>query len=284
MKIYVGHDIGGSKFMVAAANTNGKIIRKIQAPTPKNFEDGLKLLKGMTYKVAENNDIISIGAACGGPLDWKKGVVSPLHMPSWRNINLKMIMEKEFACPFYVDNDCNVAALGEYNFGKHKVNRLVYITISTGMGGALLIDGKIYRGLNGEHPEIAHQAINHEVSGNGDIFCECGVSDCLEGIVSGNAIRRIYGKPAEQLEDETWNEIGKNIGKGLRNIIMCYAPNTIVLGGGITYGAKNKLLKPILDYTKENIRLVPIPNIVMSKLGYETALVGAIALAMRGVD
>ncbi|RKY82464.1 ROK family protein, partial [candidate division KSB1 bacterium] len=148
MSVYVGLDIGGTKLMAAASDDEGNILRKIRNPTPLDLHQGLSALNDMISEVANGNKITAIGAAIGGPLDWKRGVVSPLHQPQWRNVPLKAIMEKQWGCPFYVDVDTNVAAVGEYKFARVSVSRFLYITVSTGMGGGFLIDGKIYRGMN----------------------------------------------------------------------------------------------------------------------------------------
>jgi len=284
MSVYVGLDIGGTKLMAAASDDEGNILRRIRNPTPLDLHQGLSVLNDMISEVANGNKITAIGAAIGGPLDWKRGVVSPLHQPQWRNVPLKAIMEKQWGCPFYVDVDTNVAAVGEYKFARVSVSRFLYITVSTGMGGGFLIDGKIYRGMNGEHPEVAHQSIHYRCSNPDGIACECGASDCLEALVSGNGIRRIYHKAAEDLNDQEWEEVAYNLGQGLRNLAAIYLPDLIVLGGGVALGGGKKLLGGIQSVMEENLRIVPKPEIRLSKLGYDTALIGAIAIAMQGLE
>ena len=113
--MYVGLDIGGTKFLVATSSGNGKIINQIQASTPIDFDKGIAQLHQMIEKVTEGQKITSIGVAIGGPLDRQKGVVSPLHQVKWRDVPLKKIMEKRWNCHFSIDVDTNVAALGEYH-------------------------------------------------------------------------------------------------------------------------------------------------------------------------
>lgn len=276
MGVYVGLDIGGTKFLVAAADENGKILRKIKSATPYDLNEGLSLLKKMIYDVADGEKILSIGASIGGPLDWKKGIVSPLHQKEWRKVPLKEIMEKEFSCPFYVDVDTNIAALGEFE-ARGKGN-ILYITISTGMGGGFIFNGQIYRSSSGEHPEIAHQCINSEKN----VICECGAKNCLEEFVSGNGISRLYKKPAERLTDDEWKEVGTNLGQGLRNLSVIYTPDVIAIGGGVALNAPEIFLRTAKDVMTKNLKIVPVPKIELSVLGYETPLVGTIYLAMNG--
>lgn len=268
--------------MAAAANESGEILRRLRADTPGDLPGGLNLLKELVSKLRENSRIVAIGAAIGGPLERRSGVVSPLHQPQWRSVPLRAIMGAQFGCPFFVDVDTNAAALGEYKFGNETASRLLYLTLSTGMGGGFLIDGRIYRGANGVHQEAGHQSINFRCARPERVQCECGAPDCLEALVSGNGIRRIYGKPAEELSEGEWEEVGYNLGQGLRNLAALYVPNVIVLGGGVAMGAGEELLRPARETLQAHLKIVPVPQVRLSRLGYDTALLGAIALAMEG--
>ena len=252
--------------------------------TPRELEQGISVLNRMIKEVADGQSIAGIGAAIGGPLDWQNGIVSPLHQPAWRCVRLKAMMEKEWGCPFFVDIDTNVAALGEYRFGGEKAGRFLYITLSTGMGGGFLIDGHVYRGMNGEHPEGAHHSIHYKGSNPDGVSCECGASDCLEALVSGNGIRRIYHKPAEQLNDKEWEEVAYNLGQGLRNIAAMYLPDVIVLGGSVAIGGGEKLLAHACKVMESSLKIVPAPRIRLSHLGHDTPLMGALVVAQYGIE
>lgn len=282
--LYLGLDIGGTKVLAAAADGTGTLLNSLREATPSDLESGLSLLHRMISRLSGNRPIAAIGSAVGGPLDRRRGIVSPLHQLAWREVPLKSIMEQTWGCPFYVDVDTNVAALGEYHFGSDRPRRLLYVTLSTGMGGGLLVDGQIYRGLAGEHPEPGHQSVNWRCSHPEKVVCECGAPDCLEALVSGNAIRRIYNKPAEKLRVDEWNEVAYNLGQGLRNLAVLYLPDTIVLGGGVALGGGSRLLTESVRHMKEGLRLVPSPTVRLSRLGHETAVRGAVALALHGSD
>jgi predicted NBD/HSP70 family sugar kinase len=282
--MYIALDIGGTKFMAASADEKLKILKRLKEPTPADLDQGIELLHRMIAEISEDSPIAGMGAAIGGPLDWQKGIVSPLHQPAWRDVPFKEIMEKKWKCPFRVDVDTNVAALGEYHLGGYKAERLMYITLSTGMGGGFIVNGAIYRGRGGEHPEMGHQSINYKCSNPRGIQCECGVPDCLEALVSGNGIRSIYGKPAQDLDENEWDEVAYNLGQGLRNIAVMYMPDVIVLGGGVALGGGEILVESASSVMKEHLKIVPAPEVRLSKLGYDTALIGAAVLAKTGFN
>jgi glucokinase len=282
-RIYIGLDIGGTKTMIASFNQEGIILQRSIFSTPADLHTGLDLIHSHIIELSAGSKLAGIGAAIGGPLDFQTGIVSPLHQPSWRDVPLKEIMQSRHQVPFYVDVDTNVAALAEYAACSQKPDSLLYITISTGMGGGFIRDGKIYRGSGQSHPEIAHQAVNYRCAYPENIFCECGVVDCLEALVSGNGIERIYGKPAKDLTKREWKEVGYNLGQGLRNITAILSPQEIRLGGGVVIKGSALLLETALETLKEHTLLVPLPHVSISTLGYDTALIGAGLIARNGI-
>ena len=277
----IGLDIGGTKIMVASADREGKILRRARRATSTHLAEDLENIHSMIAEVASQEQILGMGAAIGGPLDWEQGIVSPLHQPDWRNVPLKAIMEEKWNCPFQVDVDTNVAALGEYRWGELSASRFLYLTLSTGMGGGFLVDGKIYRGQNGVHPEVGHQAIHFRCSNPAAVQCECGAPDCLEALISGNGIRRIYGKSAEALSPQEWEEVAYNLGQGLRNMAALYAPEVIRIGGGVAVGGGEPFIGKARAVMEDHLKLVPAPLVELSRLGYDTALRGAVALSLH---
>ncbi len=278
----VGLDIGGTKLAVAAGE-NGSIQEREVRATPARLSEGLELVHNMIGRVSRGRRPAAIGASVGGPLDHQRGIVSPLHQPEWRELPLKEIMEERWGCPFVVDVDTNVAALAEYEAAGDRPARLLYITISTGMGGGFLLDGAIYRGADGKHPEIGHQAIPYRCANPAAIRCECGAPDCLEALVSGNGIRRIYGRPAEELDREAWSEVAYNLGQGLRNLTAILAPGVIILGGGVALGGGEALIGEARTVMERRLRIVPVPELRTAVLGLEAPLRGALVLAQRAL-
>lgn len=284
MAVFVGLDIGGTKLMVAAADESGRVLRLVMKPTPLDLQEGLDLLHSMIAQVADGEQVAGMGAAIGGPLDWRTGVVSPLHQPQWRDVPLRAMMEARWQCPFAVDVDTNVAVLGEYHAGGEALDPMLYLTISTGIGGGFMTGGRVYRGANGSHPEVAHQSIPYRCANPDGLQCECGLPDCLEALVSGNGIRRIYGCPAEELGADQWDEVAYNLGQGLRNLAVILAPAVIVLGGGVAVGGGERLVAAAEKVMRAHLRLVPAPKVKLSNLGYDTALIGALVVARVGLE
>ena len=280
-KVFVALDIGGTKLIAASADENGRVLKRERAATPLPLDKGLSLLEEMIAAVSEGAPIAGMGAAAGGPLDWETGVVSPLHQPQWRNIPLKKIMEAKYQCRFSVDVDTNVAALAEHHHAEEKVSKLLYLTLSTGMGGGFVVEGEIYRGMNGEHPEVGHQSVPYRVTPGRAVRCACGSDGCLEALVSGSGIRRLYGKPAEELALNEWEEVAWNLGQGLRNLAVIYLPDVIVVGGGVAFGARETLLTPAIRIMRDHLKIVPHPRVFASTLGEHNVLEGAILLALR---
>jgi glucokinase len=278
---YVALDIGGTKFIVGAADDSGRLLKRVRESTPGDFEEGMELLERMIADVTEGGVITGMGAAIGGPMDWETGVVSPLHQPNWRNVPFRKIMEERWQAPLFIDVDTNVAALAEYECRKPSASRLLYITVSTGMGGGLIIDGKIYRGMSGAHPEVAHQFVSATGPQGKPVLCSCGAEGCLEELVSGNGIRRTYGKKAEDLNNDEWRQVSIYLGHGLRNLATIYLPDIIVLGGGVVFGSRERLLPRAVEIMRRNLKIVPCPQVEISTLGEENVLQGAAILARR---
>jgi predicted NBD/HSP70 family sugar kinase len=279
--VVVALDIGGTKLIAASADENGRVIKRERATVPKALDAGLSLIDDMIATVRDGALISSIGAAAGGPLDWKTGIVSPLHQPEWRDVPLKAMMESKYHCRFRIDVDTNLAALAEYHHTPQKVGKLLYLTISTGFGGSLIVDGEIYRGMNGQHPEVGHQSIPYRLAAGRTVACTCGTNGCLEALVSGSGIRRLYRKPPEELTSAEWEEVAWNLGQGLRNLAVIYLPDIIVVGGGVTFGARDCLLTPAVEVMREHLKIVPHPKVIASELGEHNVLAGAIHLALR---
>ena len=284
MTQWIGLDVGGTKLLVARADEAGVIRARAQAPTPGPLAEGLDALPRMIAEVvdpqSDGGAPEGIGVAIGGPLDRARGTVSPLHQPAWRDVPLRALLEERWRCPVTIDVDTNAAVLGEHRFADEGAARLLYLTVSTGIGGGFLCDGELYRGAGGGHPEVGHQSVPMRCSHPARVECECGAPDCLEALASGNGIRRVYGKAAADLSEAEWDEVGFHLGQGLRNLATVLRPDVIVLGGGVAIGGGAALLARIEAVLAEHLRLVPVPRVRLTRLGTDTALRGAIALAM----
>ena len=207
MKNYVvGIDIGGTKLATVVADNSGKIIYKIRQPThaDKGPEYAIELLIDMVCQTTKNaklelNDVSAIGVSCGGPLDTKTGIVySPPNLPGWEALPLKERLENKLGIPVTIENDANACALAEYRFGGGRgYDSVLYMTMSTGIGGGIVINGEIYRGANDSAGEVGHQILLPDGP-----LCGCGKRGCLESLCSGPAIAR-RAKDAIQVEPDS---------------------------------------------------------------------------------
>ena len=193
-KYVIGIDIGGTKIAAVVADNKGNILSKVRKPTlaDKGPEYAIQLIFEIVYEAIINADLelrdfSAIGVSCGGPLDTKTGVVySPPNLPGWDALPLKQRLENEFNLSVKIENDANACALAEYKLGGGKgYNAVLYMTMSTGIGGGIVIDGKIYHGANDSAGEVGHQILLPDGP-----QCGCGKRGCLEALCSGPAIAR----------------------------------------------------------------------------------------------
>ncbi|MGI8550577.1 MAG: ROK family protein [Dehalococcoidia bacterium] len=224
-------------------------------------------------------DLNGLGVAAPGPVDWQTGhVLEPPNLPGWGDVPLGSILSEQLGLPVVLENDANAAALGEYVSGAGRgAKALIYITISTGIGGGLVFDGRLYRGVSGAAGEVGHMIIRPEGP-----LCGCGRHGCLEALSSGSAIGREgatalangrapllrrqiddSGQPVSALlvaraagegdEDaqQILHEAGVSLGIGLGNLVNLLNPDRIVIGGGAAHiGAP--LLEPAEAVMRRN--------------------------------
>lgn len=197
----IGVDIGGTQMRVAVLQGSTLISRvglltgAETAPAsmlPRLFSAVAQALREAGIGIEQ---IDSIGVATPGPINHRTGVIyAPPNLPGWTEVPLRDIFQQQFALPIFVENDANTAALGEYFYGAGRGSAtMVYLTISTGIGGGMMIDGKITEGANGTAGEWGHMSIDR----NGAL-CPCGNRGCLEYMTSGTSIARIANEAIEQ--------------------------------------------------------------------------------------
>jgi glucokinase len=286
-------DIGGSKIGVAVVDAQGSILAQAETPTSPElgyragFARASGLLRSLSNKCGASID--GIGAGSTGPIDPETGVYGVVGtLPGWEGSPLAADLEREFGVPVAVENDADAAALGEAAWGAGRGSRsLIYVTISTGIGAGIILDGKLYRGARGAHPEIGH----HVLDASGPV-CYCGTNGCWESLASGPAMEAAMGEAqGEKLSARRICELARQgdllalkavqreahyLGLGLANLVTIFCPRTIVLGGGMMRSA-DLLLAPALDVVKRTCTQVPVENtsIVLAGLGTQTGLLGA---------
>jgi len=314
-KLIVGVDLGGTQIRAALADDEGSILRRTSCLTLA--EEGVKpvvgRIKGAIYEVmgaTEREQLQGIGIVAPGPVALRKGIVRDApNLPGWKNVPLKALMEAEFGLPAVVGNDANLAALAEQRFGAGQgVSDLIYITVSTGIGGGIITDNRLLLGAQGFAAEVGHQTI--EAHGP---RCKCGNIGCLEALAAGPAIARcarelirtgigmaiadlvggdldkITAKVVNQAAQagdpvaiELFRQAGFYIGVGIVNLLHLFNPSLIVIGGSVTK-AGDLLFEPIratvreramASYYWENTPIVP------ATLGDDVGLLGAVALVV----
>lgn len=314
-KFIIGVDLGGSKILSGIADQEGRIINKIKQPTnPQNgAADVLERICLSIHRLqqgvgVQSGEIEAIVVGAPGPVYYPQGIISDAPNLGWRYLDLKRELGLRLGREIVVDNDANMAAWGEYYFCYHKSCRnLLYMTISTGIGGGIIINGRIYRGSTGGAGEFGHMVIDPY-----GITCGCGRRGCLEALASGTAIAR----EARQLIDQgqgraimaaspgsgviTAREVGEAarqgdpealaiiyrviewLGQGIANLVNIFNPEIVVVAGGVGVGLQDLLLEPLTATVKANVFKMHGEKlkITVSNLGEEIGLLGCIAFAL----
>lgn len=268
-------DIGGTKLaagVVTPAGTARSFVR-----TPTKVEEGpdavvKRLLDLGRAALAESGhaaaDMAAVGIGCGGPLDPVTGRVQGAPgLPGWDDVPIVDMVTAAYDRPAFLENDATAAALGEYRFGPwHGVRHMLYLTVSTGVGGGLIVDGQLYRGAAGNGGEFGHVIIDW----NGR-SCGCGQRGCIEAYASGSSIARRAAEAlrageesslrevpevtaeavaahardrADRLARRVWDETTAALGRAVAVMINVVEPQLVVLGGGVTR-AGDALLLPV---------------------------------------
>lgn len=260
----IGVDIGGT-FIKSGIVSDNKVIRKISIKTGRTKKE---IIQNIIYSIEKlfDSNVKSVGIGCPGPADYEKGIIGDTPNLPLNGVNLKKIIQKRFKRKVTMTNDANCFVLGEALRLKKK--NVVGLTLGTGVGGGIVIGGKLYKG-RGNAGELGHCTINF--NGPGEKFNQGG----LESYVSAKAIKRDYGKePIDLKSQKAWNEIGKLIGIGVANLINAFDPDIVVLGGGISR-AFNKFKSAMYKEIKK--RAITPAKVIE---GHEdSAVLGAAAIA-----
>jgi glucokinase len=304
-------DIGGTKIAVGIADADGQLVASDTFPTlPDRGPEvvlgetaarlrGLALGRGVAFE--------AVGVGCVGPLDPRIGtLMNPPNFPGWSYVPVKAHLERALGARVTIDNDANVAALAEYRHGAGRGARvMVYATVSTGVGGGIVLDGRLLHGIGGGAGEFGHQTVRPDGP-----LCGCGNRGCLESLASGTAIARrareavaaggargvlaaaggdpgaIHAGHVAQAAREgdpdaqaIWDAAMGDLAIGLGNVVTTLAPDRLVIGGGVTR-AGEQLLGPVKAGLARHVRMVPVNELEvrLASLADDVGLVGAAAL------
>ena len=307
----LGIDIGGTKLAAGVVSHEGKILARAEVPTlaAEGFEPVLARIialgRGLLGRPEAAQDRVRrIGIGCAGPVDIRAGMVfNPPNLPGWTAVALVKHIEDALSLPAVLENDANAAGLGEFYYGAGRGARsLVYLTVSTGIGGGIILDGKVWHGLKDAAGEVGHMTVVPD----GPI-CGCGNRGCLEAMASGPSIARqareaLAGDRPSGLREirdftaadvsrlardgdavavEVWCGAVRYLGIGVAAVISILAPERVVIGGGVTR-AGEFLFEPLREEVRRRVKLVPIESvpIVPAALGADVGILGAAAVAM----
>ncbi len=295
-------DIGGTKIAVGLVDENGRVLSKLESPTDaeRGYSNGLQRIQAMLQEIAhrERAEISGIGIGCTGMVYPFTGAFGDVDfLPGWKGNNLVEDLAGKFRVPVALENDADASALGEAQWGAGRnKSRLIYVTVGTGIGGGMVLDGKLYRGADMSHPEVGH----HVVDPAGPL-CSCGFRGCWEALATGPAMAAWFksNKPARSSyrQNITAKEICKlaqqgdemacravereinYLALGLANLINLFVPNAIVLGGGVMKSAP-LFMAGIRKVIRTGCRFVPFENteLALASLGEDANLIGAAAV------
>jgi len=309
-KMIVGVDLGGTKIDAVLADDCGN-IRKRELKETRAGEGPNAVIQRIidaVKSVSSDNKIAAVGIGAAGIIDVETGLitVSP-NLPGWHNIKLKEILERELDVIIFVDNDATVAAIGEHKFGiAVGCDHFICVTLGTGIGGGIITNGQIYRGISGAAGEIGHMTIDI----NGPL-CACGNRGCWESLASGTALEReakdkiaqgiktsipnyakgnrrvtaknIYlaAQDGDSLAKGLIEQLGFYVGVGLANLVNIFNPQLIVISGGVSRMGE-MLLEPARKTVRERAfeLSAKAARVEVSSLGYDAGPLGAVALAL----
>ena len=262
--LLLGLDIGGTKSAAVVGDEGGTVLARVAAPTPPgSWPEAVALLCRLCREVCHDygvavSDMAALGVSCGGPLDSATGTVyAPPNLPAWDAVPLRSLLEAEFGLPTRLENDANATALAEHRWGAGRGCRdMAFLTMGTGIGAGLILDGTLYRGRRDLAGEVGHAV----VLPNGPL-CPCGKRGCLEALASGTSLARMGrersgedGLTAEGVCDRARSgdpiaqsviaDVALYMGIGLANLLHTLNLERIVLGT-LAVHAADLLLDPI---------------------------------------
>lgn len=308
--LLLGIDIGGTKTAAGVVTREGRARSFHVEPTPQNAD--AEALLAFVVRVAERacggyrDQVEAVGVGCGGPMVYPDGIVSPLFIPAWQAFPLRSRLANAFGLPVTLDNDANAFALGEALFGAGRGARyLLGIVVSTGVGGGIVADGRVFHGATGNAGHIGHTIVAAEGP-----RCSCGAVGCLTAFASGTGLvararAAIAGGESTALANladkaltgqaiaeaaarsdacagRLMREAGIALARGIADAANILDLERVILGGGLTQSGET-LLAPLREEFRERAHL-PFTrdlDIRVASLGREAGVIGAAALCLQ---
>lgn len=305
--VVLGLDIGGTKLAAGVVSGSGEVLAYDRVPSM--ISEGPDATIARLFELAErvvrrsDRDVSAVGIGCGGPLDVQAGIIlSPPGMRDWTRVPIVERAVARFGVPAFLDNDGTAGAFGEYLFGPWRhVRSLAYLTIGTGIGGGMVLDGRPYRGSTGNGVEFGHLVIDWQGRA-----CNCGQAGCAEAYVSGTAIgaRAVEAAAAAEagtllgaavsaadvaeaaragdaLAERIWSESMRILGRLVAQVINAVEPDLVVLGGGVTQAGR-MLIEPVRRYALSGVMspATTRTKVELTALRDHVGVLGAAAIAI----
>ena len=316
--ICIGIDIGGTKMRVALIDRAGSILLRNESPTlahegrDQAVQRLIKMIDGLVESISKEN-LAGIGVSVASPVEPNTGTMyNPPNLPGWNGFSLKSFLEMKFNIPTWAANDATLGAVGEYAYGVGQgISNIIYLTISTGIGGGIIVDGNPILGARGFAGELGHMSIDR----NGPL-CACGNVGCLEIFAAGTAVAKFARERLERgeasmiqekvcgdltrvdakvvmeaagqgdsLAKELIEQFAKDLGLGIANLIHIFDPEIIILGGGVTQSSH--LYSRALDAAIHRNVMFPLTKhikVINSVLGDDVSLLGAAYLVFQSEE
>jgi glucokinase len=295
-KYIIGIDLGGTNLKIALLDLSCRIKKKHIFNT-SSFVQKESLIRAISDSVLKiisgsglnKSQLAGIGMGLPGPIDADRGIVHFFpNIPGWMEVGLKKILEKGLSIPVFIDNDANLMALAEYELGAARgCKNAVCLTLGTGVGGGLILEGKLFRGSSFAAGEIGHMPINEKGPG-----CNCGGVACLESYIGNRRImqlakkifkRQISLEELSSLADHNnkkavriWKKVGSRLGVALVGVVNLLNPDCIVIGGGVA-NAGRILFDSVEETILSRAMIVQAKavKVVKAKLGNDAGMIGA---------
>ncbi len=280
-------EAGGTKMVLSVGNENNELLEQATLPT----EAPDKTIHEMISWFRER-DIVSLGIGTFGPVDLNPasetyGWITSTPKPGWRNCPLLPLMRDGLSVPVLIDTDVNAAALAEWKLGAAKgLNSCMYVTVGTGVGAGLIVEGRMVHGLM--HPELGHMLLRPEKNDQTSVgFCPYHAG-CVEGLCSGPAIEKRWGKKAYDLppDHEAWKLEAAYLAQMCMNAVCAFSPEKIILGGGVMQQKhlfpliRKKTLELLNGYIQADALLRNMDSYITEPgLGTRSGALGALLLA-----
>ena len=312
MSLTIGIDVGGTKVLGGVVDEAGKVLTTARKDTPRQGGSALtQTIADVAKELLQQHSVASVGVSAAGFVSSdRKTMLATPNIADWNGVDLDNQLTKLIGLPVVIENDANAAAWGEAKFGAGKnQDHMMMLTVGTGIGGGIVVNGALYRGAFGIAAEFGHMRVVPE----GHI-CGCGARGCFEQYASGNALLRhareainaspevarnllsrgdgtVAGLTGQAITDAArdgdpvalaaFNTTGQWLGAGIASLAVLLDPACVVIGGGVI-DAGEILLKPTRESLERNMPFAgkhPYPQIIAAELGNEAGLVGVADLA-----